>query len=141
MAAHAVALRGGNVLLVHQVAPGPAQNRWTLPGGALEPGETGPEAVIREVTEECGLRTEVGELLGVHRSTHRREDDSLRRDIRLLYAARVTGVPAPDTTGEIDAVGWFAWDDLPESVTAWVTAGVQWATDHPYGCVGQRPTA
>ncbi|MGD6801371.1 NUDIX hydrolase [Rossellomorea aquimaris] len=39
---------------------------WTLPGGAVETGETLEEAVIREVKEETNLTVEVEELLAVN---------------------------------------------------------------------------
>jgi len=38
-------------------------NKYTLPGGHIEVGETMKEAVIREVKEEVGLDVEVAEML------------------------------------------------------------------------------
>ena len=38
-------------------------NKYTLPGGHIEVGETMKEAVIREVKEEVGLDVEVGDML------------------------------------------------------------------------------
>ncbi len=37
----------------------PGGEYWSLPAGAIEPGETPEEAVIREVWEETGLKVQV----------------------------------------------------------------------------------
>ncbi|MCU8041250.1 NUDIX hydrolase [Shewanella oncorhynchi] len=39
---------------------------WGLPGGALEPGETIHEALVRECQEELGLGVQVNYLSGVY---------------------------------------------------------------------------
>lgn len=38
--------------------------RFYLPGGRVEAGETPPEALAREVAEECGWTVRIGEPLG-----------------------------------------------------------------------------
>ena len=59
-----VVKRGRQVLLVQRLNE-PSRGRWSLPGGAVELGETVPEAARREVQEECGLQVEPGEVLAV----------------------------------------------------------------------------
>lgn len=39
---------------------------WGLPGGALEPGETIHECLLRECREELGCDVEIGALTGVY---------------------------------------------------------------------------
>jgi ADP-ribose pyrophosphatase YjhB (NUDIX family) len=53
----------GRLLLI-QRGHAPAQGRWTLPGGRVEPGETPTEAVEREVLEETGLAVRAGAAVG-----------------------------------------------------------------------------
>lgn len=43
-----------------------ADEAWGLPGGALDPGETVHEALLRECREELGCRVEVRYLSGVY---------------------------------------------------------------------------
>ncbi len=40
--------------------------QWCLPGGGLEPGESGAENCIREVFEETGLRVRIVRLVGAY---------------------------------------------------------------------------
>ena len=54
----------GRLLLVQRGHP-PAQGRWSIPGGRVEPGETDQQAVRREIAEETGLTVLVGELAGM----------------------------------------------------------------------------
>lgn len=42
------------------------QQNWGLPGGALEPGETIHQALLRECREELGVDVEVQYLSGVY---------------------------------------------------------------------------
>lgn len=42
----------------------PGMGLWSIPGGRIEPGESDPEAVVREVLEETGLAVTCGPLLG-----------------------------------------------------------------------------
>jgi 8-oxo-dGTP diphosphatase len=42
----------------------PGLGLWSIPGGRIEPGESDPEAVVREVLEETGLVVTCGRFLG-----------------------------------------------------------------------------
>ncbi len=51
----------GRLLFVRKSEDG----AWGLPAGAIEPGETPKEAVIREIYEETGLRVRSGRIAGI----------------------------------------------------------------------------
>ena len=53
-----VVVRDGRVLLLHN-----ERQEWELPGGRLELGETPPQCVAREITEETGWVVETGPIL------------------------------------------------------------------------------
>jgi ADP-ribose pyrophosphatase YjhB (NUDIX family) len=74
----AVIVRDGKVVLVQRGVE-PLKGQWSLPGGAVELGETLAECVTREMREETGLDVEVGPVIEVFdRIT--RDDDG-----RVLY--------------------------------------------------------
>ena len=60
----AIVLDGDRVLLVKR-AHEPLKGEWSVPGGAVEVGETLEEAIRREVREETGLDIEVGPIVDV----------------------------------------------------------------------------
>jgi 8-oxo-dGTP diphosphatase len=55
---------GGRVLLIKRRFE-PLAGRWSLPGGALEVGETLAEGLAREMKEETGLDVVVGPVVDV----------------------------------------------------------------------------
>jgi ADP-ribose pyrophosphatase len=59
-----VVLDEGRVLLVRRRNP-PAEGIWSVPGGAVELGETVRQAARREVREETGLDVQIGEVVDV----------------------------------------------------------------------------
>jgi ADP-ribose pyrophosphatase YjhB (NUDIX family) len=58
----AIILDGDRVLLVER-GNEPLKGVWSIPGGALETGESLLDGVRREAREELGLEVEVGELV------------------------------------------------------------------------------
>ena len=58
-------VRDGKLLLIKRGVE-PSKEKWSVPGGRVEWGETLIEAVKREVREETGLEIEVGQVAGVY---------------------------------------------------------------------------
>jgi len=92
--ASAAIFRDGAVLLVERGAP-PFEGMWSLPGGAIEPGETAEAAAVREVREETGLDARIAGLAGVYDVILRRDDGTLKGHYVLAtyYGSAVGGDP------------------------------------------------
>lgn len=93
VAAYAVIVRGGHILLSRLAPYLSATELWTLPGGGIDFGEHPRDAVVREVQEETGLEATAGPVLLVdsarkHASISRTDMHS----VRIVYDAWV----APD---------------------------------------------
>ena len=59
-----------------------------LPGGHIEFGETGREALVREMKEETGLDATAGELLGVVESSFVQKGER-HCEINLIYEMKI----------------------------------------------------
>ena len=94
LAVSAAILRDGQVLIVRRARP-PAQGLYTLPGGAVEAGETLMETLVREVREEIGMVIEPIALAGYREAIARDDDQRVARHyVILCFAARwVAGEP------------------------------------------------
>jgi mutator protein MutT len=51
------------ILIDRRLPTGTLPGVWEFPGGKLEPGESAPDCIAREILEELGLRVVVGEEL------------------------------------------------------------------------------
>ena len=78
-----VVLRDGAVLLVKR-AREPLAGQWSLPGGAVELGETLEQAVVRELQEETGLSVRVLGFVEAFERITRDEAERLRYHYVLL---------------------------------------------------------
>lgn len=98
------------VLLVrHTYVPG-----WQLPGGGVEPGETMPYALQRELAEEANITLE-GEATLV--SLHFNRNASRRDHVALFVVERFRQDAPRRGDREIAEARFFALDSLPEATT------------------------
>jgi 8-oxo-dGTP diphosphatase len=103
--------RDGSYLALRR-ADEPFAGKWNMPGGFVESGESGPEAIKREVLEETGLEIEVGRVIGVFASRYGTGDDAMAIfDVALL--CRPVGGEL-DVSEESSAAEWFTLADFPE---------------------------
>jgi 8-oxo-dGTP diphosphatase len=78
----------GNILLLRRKD----NERWTMPGGALDFGESMTDCAIREVREETGLQIRITSLIGTYTDPHiliAYSDGEVRQEFTLVYAAEI----------------------------------------------------
>lgn len=112
--------RWGDRILLCRRAINPRKGLWTLPAGYLELNETTSEGAVREAYEEARARIALEGLLAIYNIPRISQ-------VQLIYRARLE---SPDVTPgpESEAVGLFAWDEIPWDDLAFPS--VRWALDH-----------
>lgn len=102
--ARGVAIVGGRLLLCR--ARGSATSY--LPGGHIEFGETGREALVREIREEMGVDATAGRFLGVVENSFMQHGKP-HAEINLVYEMTI-----PDSAEVVAKEDWieFLWSPL-----------------------------
>jgi 8-oxo-dGTP diphosphatase len=122
----AVVIEGAKVLLVRR-GHAPLKGEWSLPGGALELGETLQQGVVREVLEETGLVVEpMGMIEVLDRITHDVSGRIHYHYVLIDFVCRVTGGTLRSGS-DADQARWAGREELNEQGgygLASVTVGV-----------------
>lgn len=106
--ARAVCLLGGKLL----VCRGKGAEYCYLPGGHIEPGETGRAALAREIREETGLDAKIGEFLGAVENSFE-QNGAPHSEINLVYSATL-----PEGAEVRSAEDWIEFEWVPMDALA-----------------------
>jgi 8-oxo-dGTP diphosphatase len=91
----------------------PLKGEWSLPGGAVEVGESLETAVAREVLEETGLQVEVGPVIEVLDRIHHAADGRVEYHFVIIdYLCQVREGLVKSGTDAADA-RWVPLVELP----------------------------
>jgi 8-oxo-dGTP pyrophosphatase MutT (NUDIX family) len=98
----------GQVLLIHHTY----MVGWYMPGGGVEKGETCELALERELLEEAGVQINSRpRLISMHANL------GFPGDHVLIYRVEDFTQTEPTQKGEIEQIGWFHPDALPDGIT------------------------
>ncbi|WP_428940393.1 NUDIX domain-containing protein [Fontivita pretiosa] len=89
-------------------------NRWCLPGGHMESGESIAETAVREAFEETGLHVELVKLIGVYTSPDfviQHGDGPRKQLVAICFEARAVAGQI-GLSNETTDVGWFTPEQI-----------------------------
>jgi ADP-ribose pyrophosphatase YjhB (NUDIX family) len=101
----------GEVLMIQRSD----NDNWAVPGGAIDLGESLPQAAVRETLEETGVRCEITGLVGTYTDPGHvilyTSNGEVRQEFSIVLIGRATsGSPTPST--ESREVRWVPRDEV-----------------------------
>jgi 8-oxo-dGTP pyrophosphatase MutT (NUDIX family) len=100
----------GRLLLIHKTD----NDRWALPGGGHDVGESISDTVVREVEEETGIRVSVVRVIGLYTDPDHvmaYDDGEVRQQFSICFRAHPVG-GVLRTSSESKEVRWVSPADL-----------------------------
>lgn len=110
-ATSAIVLNKNGEILLHKRSD---NHLWSLPGGAMELGESIEECIIREVKEETGFEVEVLKCIGIYTDPEHiiaYSDGEVRQQFSICFECRIVGGELA-VSSESTQVKFFTKDDL-----------------------------
>lgn len=92
------------MLAARRTRPPEVAGRWEFPGGKVEPGEARDDAIVRELSEELGLRAVVSRWL----------PGRVRITSRFALEVAVVAVVGEPVATEHSALRWVGADELDD---------------------------
>lgn len=112
----------GQVLLIRAVI---SHGKWTLPGGGLERHEQAVTAARRELQEETGIVADESAFEYITTLGKPEHDIPFLAPLFRLRVGSAALPEQPVNAREIEGIGWFDRDNLPEPLSRTVTIALE----------------
>ena len=94
-----------------------SKNRWTIPKGHIEPGETAKQTAVREIGEESGLKeVEVISWLGKIHFKYRRAEKLVLMTTQVYLVQSLDKNERPTKEKWMNGIRWFTFSEALLSV-------------------------
>ncbi|WP_051265802.1 NUDIX hydrolase [Nakamurella lactea] len=102
-------VRDGRLLTVRKAGT----QRFQLPGGKIDPGETPWQAAVREVSEEIGLDCSGAEQVPLGEFTDKAANEPGATVRATVFVGALTATDSPKPLAEIAELRWYPLDAAP----------------------------
>ncbi|MBR3220268.1 NUDIX domain-containing protein [Candidatus Saccharibacteria bacterium] len=94
-----------------------SKNRWTIPKGHIEPGETAKQTAIREIGEEAGLQhIQVLTWLGKIHFKYRRLDKLVLMTTQIYLVRALDNSEKPTKEKWMNGIKWFSFNEALDAI-------------------------
>lgn len=94
-----------------------SKNRWTIPKGHIEPGETAKQTAVREIGEESGLHhVQVLTWLGKIHFKYRRQDKLVLMTTQIYLVRSLDDHEKPQKEKWMNGIKWFNFNDALNAI-------------------------
>lgn len=112
-AASAVVMNEDGKILLHKRRD---NKSWSLPGGAMEPGESIQQTIEREVLEETGYQVQTTRIIGVYTNPHHiieYSNGEVRQQFSICFACKILGGELAVSDESLE-VAFFDFQEIKE---------------------------
>ena len=94
-----------------------SKNRWTIPKGHIEPGETAKQTAVREIGEEAGLHhVSVLTWLGKIHFKYRRQDKLVLMTTQVYLVRSIDANEVPQKEKWMNGIRWFTFNEALDAI-------------------------
>lgn len=112
-----IIIRDENVLLIKRANHLSFGGLWSNPGGKIEKNETPEQAIVRELSEELGIKTKIVRFLCDY---HDFQEEKLIGIYNGYLLRILENEPKNQEPDKITDLGWFNPKQLPEPIAPYV---------------------